>query len=118
MAKQKISIVRGTTEYYAVSVIGSEGEPYELQTGEILRFGVKSRTDAPTYIIKKELTSEDADEDGEYPIKLEPSDTQNLPFGTYYYDIGLQSGDDYFSVIEASEFIVAKNITSWEAVNT
>lgn len=116
MARQNISIVRGTTEYFTVYIVGADDdEPYELHTGEILRFGIKTRADVMDCIIKKELTSEEVDSDGGYTFKFEPSDTKNLPIGTYLYDIGLQSGNDYYPVIEASDFVVAKNATTWEA---
>lgn len=112
---QKIRVVRGTTNAFSLLVTDDEGSAYELETGELFRFGVKRRAEDAEYIIEKEITSADAGVDGEYAFEIERGDTINLPFGTYYYDIGLQTDQDYYNVIPASPFEVAKNITKWEA---
>lgn len=112
MAKQKIIIVRGTTNSFSVAITDENGDNYELESGEVLRFGVKAKPEDPQYIISKEMT--EANADGEYEFTIEVSDTSDLPFKTYSYDIGLQSGEDYYNVIPTSDFVVAKNITEWE----
>lgn len=112
MAKQKITIVRGTTNSFAIAITDEEGEAYELESGEVLRFGVKKTPNDAQYILTKEFST--ADENDEYPFSIVPDDTINLPFGTYYYDIGLQSGSNYFNIIPASDFVVAYNVTEWE----
>ena len=43
-----------------------------------------------------------------------PEDTENLQFGSYYYDIGLQRGEDYYNLIPYSEFRLVPNITERE----
>ena len=100
---------------FAVAITDEEGEPYALESGEVLRFGIKKSANDATYIKELEATSSDVDEDGAYPFALTPSDTINLPFGTYSYDVGLQSGSAYYNIIPASEFVIATNITKWEA---
>lgn len=112
MAKQKITIVRGTTNSFAIAIVDEEGEAYVLESGEVLRFGIKARAEDAQYIVEKEMTT--ANNDGEYEFTITVSDTANLPFGTYAYDVGLQSGNAYYNVIPASDFVVAKNITAWE----
>lgn len=112
MAKQKISIVRGTTNAFAVAVSDENGDAYTLESGEVLRFGVKKRPGDAQYIFVKETA--EANEDGEYDFTVDVDDTSELPFGSYYYDVGLQSGNDYFNVIPASPFEVAYNVTEWE----
>lgn len=116
MAKQKISIVRGTTNTFAVAIEDEDGELYELESGEVLRFGIKRRAEDDEYIFELEATSSDADTDGAYPFALGPTDTIELPFGTYIYDVGLQSGDDYYNIIPPSDFVISKNVTSWEVI--
>ena len=115
MAKQKITIVRGTTMAFAVAITDEEGEPYELESGEVLRFGIKKRANDAEYIKVLEATAASVDPEGAYPFALAPSDTINLPFGTYSYDVGLQSGTAYYNIIPASDFVIATNITKWEA---
>lgn len=115
MAKQPLTMVRGTTLSLALSVQDADGNDYTLQAGEVLRFGVKKKPEDTDYIFVKEAGPTDTDEDGKYVFALDPSDTEDKPFGCYYYDVGLQSGDDYFNVIETSNFKLAFNVTEWEA---
>ncbi|MBR6353569.1 MAG: hypothetical protein IKS25_05520 [Oscillospiraceae bacterium] len=109
--KQPIKIVRGTTNGFVIAVTDETGEAYELQSGEFIRFGVKQQPTDTTYIFTKTIT--EANEDDEYAFTIVPNDTISLPFGSYWYDVGLQSGTDYFNVIPASPFEVAYNVTKW-----
>lgn len=111
--KQPLAIVRGTTKTMTVSVTDESGSVYELENGEVLRFGVKKHPGDQSYLFSKEM-SYDSLENGVYSFMIDPSDTEDLEFGCYYYDIGLQSGDSYFNVVECSEFRVCYNITSRE----
>ena len=113
MAKQKVTIVRGTTNTFSVDIVDEDGEAYTLDTGELLRFGIKKAATDAEYIVEKEFSTAGAD--GSYGFTLDPADTINLPFGKYLYDIGLQSGTDYFNVIPASDFVVGYIVTEWEA---
>lgn len=115
MAKQPLSMVRGTTLSLALSVQDSDGNVYTLQPGEVLRFGVKKKPEDADYLFVTEAGPTDTDEDDKYVFSIAPSDTEELPFGCYYYDVGLQSGTNYYNVIEASNFKIAFNVTEWEA---
>lgn len=110
--KQPLSMIRGTTQTINISVKDTDGAAYQLADGEVLRFGVKQKPEDSdsNCLIKKELTIENLDEDV-YVLTLLPSDTQDLDFGNYYYDVGLQSGTNYYNVIECSPFIIGYNIT-------
>lgn len=110
--KQPISIVRGTTLDLQVSIRNKDGSPYSLGEGEILRFGVSKHAGDKTYLFTKEMTASDAEEES-YIFTINPADTANLEFGCYAYDVGLQSGNDYYNVIECSDFRVAHNVTRW-----
>ena len=53
---------------------------------------------------------------GLYPIKLVPSDTESLvPNTEYFYDVGLQIGVDYYPIIDTSKFYLVGNVTKKEA---
>lgn len=53
---------------------------------------------------------------GLYSIELVPSDTESLvPNTEYFYDIGLQSGVAYYSIIDTSKFYLVGNVTKKEA---
>lgn len=108
-----IEIVRGTTNSVIISLLDDAGNPYALGDGEKLIFGVKTNIHNSDCCIKKVVT--DGAADGEYEIRLAPADTENLPFGRFCYDVGLQVGADYFPVIRCSPFIISHNVTSREA---
>lgn len=110
-----ISIIRGTSNTFNITLQDPEGQPYFLAAGEVLRFGVKTRHTEESYIIEKELTAEDL-KNGVYPVKLLPEDTAGLCCYSYCYDVGVQSGDDYWIVIPCSPFVVEHNITQREGV--
>ena len=49
---------------------------------------------------------------GLYSIDLAPSDTESLvPNVTYFYDVGLESGVAYYSIIDTSKFYLVGNVT-------
>lgn len=112
-----LDIVRGTTNTLRLSIKnkGQQGS-YILQEGEIIRFGVKEAP-IPTkkYLIKKEIDGNFYD-DGEYLITLVPDDTSSLEVKKkYWYDIGLQSDENYYMIIECSPFTIIPSVTSIEA---
>ena len=106
---QKIEIVRGATETFAITITGANNALYALASGEVLVFGVKKNPakDAEL-LIKKTVTSGN---NGVYTIKISPEDTSELPFGNYFYDVGVKSGNDFYPVIEASQFVIRMNVT-------
>lgn len=109
---QKIKIERGKTAVFSLEIIDEDtGNQYSLESGEILRFGVKKSTDDAEYLIEKELTSADEEQDGSYTVAIDPDDTIDLATGTFHYDVGLQSGSDYWSVIPYSDFVIGPNAT-------
>lgn len=113
--RQPIAIIRGTTKTLNINISQVAGESYVLADGEILRFGVKKSPEHSAYVIKKNLTSANYD-NGVYVLTLTPEDTEQLNYGCYYYDVGLQVGSEYFNVIECSEFDIRHSITTREAV--
>ena len=45
-------------------------------------------------------------------LELSPQDTIDLIPGRYYYDVGLQRGDDvFYNIVEQSEFLLIPNVT-------
>lgn len=108
--RQPISVIRGTNQTINIKLQTGSGDKYVLQDGEVIRFGVKKNPDAKSYLLLKELSSAEFENDS-YVLLLLPSDTERMAFGCYYYDVGLQSGTNYFNVIECSNFEVKHNIT-------
>ena len=107
----RISLIRGTNCSLTVSITSSDGSPYVLTEGAIVRFGVKFNLQDDEYRIRKEITE---GENGIFRIELVPEDTSSMSFGSYYYDIGIQEGAVYYNVIPASEFLIRPNVTGRE----
>lgn len=105
-----IEIVRGTTNTYVIELVNEEdGSPYELSEGQSLIFGIKMNELDENTVFSKKITH--MTDDGYY-LEIEPSDTENLDPGQYYYDVGLKQGDNvFYNVIKPSPFVVLPNIT-------
>ena len=110
-----IKMIRGTTHTLNFRLKDSTGANYVIPTNAVLRFGVKHKATDYDYVLKKELTSKNASENGDsYVLTITPEETQGLPFGRYCYDVGLQDGNNYYMVIPCSYFFLHHNITSKE----
>ena len=105
----KITMQKGRTLSVVISVEDADGEPYTLESGGKIRFGVRN-TSGGNKLIYKELTSED-EVDGEYPLTLTPENT-NIAVGRYLYDVSLQTSDgDLYDIVPADYFIVKDSVT-------
>lgn len=109
---QPISIIRGTTQMVNIDLVDAGGNPYSIGSDEVIRFGVKRHPEDEEYLLIKELTIDNQDEVGTYVLTLAPVDTERMKFGRYYYDVGMQSGEQYYNVIECSTFNIRYNITA------
>lgn len=108
---QRIEVVRGTTNTFEISIVDSGGGAYDLGSNEKIMFGIKKKPEDKETIFT--ITAEIIGS-GLFSVKISPSHTENLPFGKYWYDVGLQNGEDFYNVIEANPFEVVPNITSRE----
>lgn len=105
----KLVIPRGTTFRAVIPLFYDDGSAYTYTSGDVMRFGVKPCDLSGELLISKTL-SYDTDEGG-FVLELAPADTAELDIGTYLYDIGLESGSDYFIPIECDEFIIGRAVT-------
>ena len=108
MEDNSINIPRGTSLGLGITVLNADGTEHDC-TSETIRFGVKADPNDSDFLISK---TADYDSENEcYVVSISPSDTATLPYERYWYDIGLQSGTDYYMLVEASAFNVTKAIT-------
>lgn len=107
---QAIEIVRGTTLPMILEITDANGSLYKLGTGERVLFGVKKNPKDESTIFTLEAVAQSTT--GQYSITVYPENTQELEPGRYWYDVGLESGGDYFNIIEPSGFTILPNITS------
>lgn len=108
--KTPLRIIRGDTIHLDIHISDANGNPWNLTDQEKLVFGVKTTPDSAEYLLKKTV------ETGMSPLRitLNPEDTAAIAVGVYHYDVGLQSGADYFHVIPTSDFTLCSNVTGWE----
>ena len=106
-----LEIIRGTTNTVHIDVTDAGGTPYALADGEVLRFGVKRNAASSEYLIRKDVTIGT----GSYSVTLTPEDTAGLAPGSYLFDVGLQSGGDYYNIIPTSAFVIRASVTKKEA---
>lgn len=108
----QIEMIRGTTSTQLIRLL-EDDQPYILSDNEFIRFGVKEAGYNSRILINKKFTRADQDDTGSIEFKIMPDETIKWPIKTYKYDIGLQSGEDYFIVIPESDFIIKQNITQY-----
>lgn len=84
-----------------------------IEEGEAVYFGVMSPNQKwEEAIIRKKLTSENVDEDGNIFLHLDSSDTENVMPGTYYYMVKAYIKDEHLdkyvinTVINKTKFII------------
>lgn len=76
-----IIMTRGDTLKVKVNLSNKDGTPYTPQEGDTIRFACKQDYGEYPLLIRKEVPTDTM------LLKLEPSDTKELSFGDYVYDI-------------------------------
>ena len=99
-----IKLTRGDTLYLTIPITNGE-EEYIVQSDDTLTFSVKKMLSDSDYKIQKVII-------GNNTFHIEPSDTANLPFGRYYYDIELlTAAGDVYTIIDTSLFELLTEVT-------
>lgn len=99
-----ISITRGDSAVFSLSIKKADGEPYEIVEGDTVIFTVKKSTFDKDIITQKTVVNG--------VITINPDDTKSLEYGTYYYDVELTQSDGFVStVISPHKFIVEQEVT-------
>lgn len=107
--KHDLSIVRGTSNSFGITVTDAEGDVFTLETGQVLVFALKKRPKDEERVLVKPITHA---VNGEYYLELTPADTADLEPGKYFYDVGMQQGVNvFYNIIEASVFEIKPNIS-------
>lgn len=99
-----IHLTRGDSAVLLLKIRRDDETEYELQAGDSVLFTVKNSVYDTAVIMQKKLT------DG--AIKLNPDDTKNLQYGTYYYDVELTQSDGFVAtVIGPQKLIIEPEVT-------
>lgn len=100
-----IRLTRGDTAYLTVPIKTEDGEEYIMQSGDVLTFSVKKNKLAEEYLFQKVVN-------GSNEIHIEPSDTTDIPYGKYRYDVQMNlSSGDVFTIIEPNTFEIMEEVT-------
>jgi hypothetical protein len=104
ISDNEIRITRGDTARMELDIKNSEGEAYEPQEGDVVKFTVKGAPTDLLPLIQKDYTN------GGFTI--EPADTEKLNFGAYFYDVQITlANGDVCTIIPPTQFIVVEEVT-------
>lgn len=86
---KNIYLTKGDTFKAIVSMTDTSGNPYTPESGDVIRFAMKS-----SYFDKRVLVEKTIPHDTML-LQLEPEDTKSLPIKKYVYDIQItyENGD-------------------------
>ena len=103
-----ISITRGDTPSFTVSVADAAGAPYELKDGDRLTFTVKRSTKpADPVIVQRVMDSHTG------PSFQLTAEETSLEYGTYRYDVELQTaGGGTYTVVKPDKLTITEEVTT------
>lgn len=101
-----ISMTRGDTLYCEIEIFEQNGVIiYEPLNDDTIQFAVKKKSTDQEPLILKYIPVDTM------ILKLDPEDTKNLDFGSYFYDIQItKKNGDVDTFITKSPFIIMEEI--------
>lgn len=101
-----IHLTRGDTAYLAVEIKNEVlDEEYVLDANDELTMTVKKHIEDETYCFQKTLK-------GKNIFKIEPEDTKDLEYGSYYYDVQVTTKNgEVYTIVTPSKFKIMKEVT-------
>lgn len=89
--RNKISLTRGDTASLKLNLKNEKGESYELKDGDKIVFTLKKSPISDVVIIQKILENNE--------FRIVSSDTKNLDYGPYIYDIQLTNYNKFVNTV-------------------
>ena len=104
-ADNDIYLTRGDTASLEIELLHEDtGEPYVLEEGDVVRLSMKHFISDRTVLVQKDIQDT-------LIIVIEPSDTSELDYGEYHYDISLMKPDGYIETfIENRNFVITPKV--------
>lgn len=101
-----VRLTRGDTGKLTISIVNEDtGEPYYLRDGDTLTLTIKKSVKDESPLVQKVA-------DTTNQIYIEPNDTKGLKFGSYIYDVQLDTSyGEVYTVIEPSTFEISREVT-------
>lgn len=104
-----IKMIRGDSETISISFVGKDGKPMSFSEEDIMYFTVKRSVNTKRIAIQKIIRDFP---NGELRIDIEPSDTSDLAYGDYVYDIQFNKHDGTVkTIIPPSAFVIGGEVT-------
>lgn len=101
----KMTLTRGDSAFFDVSIETDSGEEYQVGQGDQLVMTVKASTMQACPDMELKLT-------GSASFEIEPEDTRKMRYGHYMYDIQLTTGSgDVFTIVGPAPFHLCEEVT-------
>ena len=105
ITENEVFLTRGDSADLEVIIYDLEGNVYELVEGDVLTFTVKFNCITDDILIQKDISTDST-------IHIVPSDTNDLNYGTYQFDVQLKHSDgSTYTVITPHNFNITKEVT-------
>lgn len=108
-----MNFTRGDTEKFKFQRKDENDKPILTKADEVY-FTVKVSDITDKVVFQKRLSDDTITftDDGYYHFTIEPKDTNNLNYGTYYFDIEVKlNTDNYVKTIKKGNLEITKEIT-------
>ena len=97
MEEENITMVRGDTLSFGLEIEDQDGDPVVLDSAF---FSCKSNKTDYEYVFQKSLGDGiTVDADGNYIVRVAPSDTADADAGQYFYDFQIGINDDIYTIL-------------------
>lgn len=105
-----IGLIRGDTAIFSLSLIDMNDNPIIFEVGDKVYFTIKTSTQTNKISVQKVFNVQQSSE--ELRIELEPSDTRELKYAKYWYDIQYNKANgEVHTVVPASVFEILEEVT-------
>lgn len=107
-------IYRGNTLHLKINIT-MQGIAYTLADGDIVTFTVKRQaTKNSEILLQKTLNNSDYNELGELVMRIEPTETADIPNGQYKFDVAIKLADsEFYTIIPPDDFIISGVVTEY-----
>lgn len=108
-----MEIIRGNTKYFKFQRKYKHTQEVIEKLPDNLYFTIKYSDNTDDVLIQKKLNAgiEYNNQDNYYYITIDFDDTENLPYGKYYFDIKVIKNTNYKQTIARGELEITSQIT-------
>ena len=104
VTNSEIQLTRGDSAYFNIEISLEDGTKYLRQDGDKLIFTIKKSYNSDYEFLQKEISG--------LALEIVPEDTQELDYGSYWYDIQLNTADGAtYTVVGPARFIIREEVT-------